>query len=124
MERVRFRQGLRSNPQGLALTGSHARLGSKCFGGKTGGVRVVAALSSLRVEGSVGLLPSRNFRTILNSTLIFTISFVTPFAGSGSPKAWCTQNGGYRQFHLSITTYYRHSLGRFLPVFVVYCLSF
>ena len=53
-ERVRFRQGLRSNPQGLALTGSHARLGCDCFGGKTGGVEVVAALSSLQVEGSLG----------------------------------------------------------------------
>ena len=54
VERVRIRQGLRSNPQGLALTGSHARLGCDCFGGKTGGVRVVAALSSLRGEGSLG----------------------------------------------------------------------
>ena len=54
MERERFRQGLRSNPQGLALTGSHARLCFDSFGGKTGGVRVVAALSSLRVEGSLG----------------------------------------------------------------------
>ena len=37
MERGRFRQGLRSNPQGLALTGSHARLGLNSFGGKMGG---------------------------------------------------------------------------------------
>ena len=41
MERVRFRQGLRSNPQGLALTGSHARLCFDSFGGKTGGVWIV-----------------------------------------------------------------------------------
>jgi hypothetical protein len=31
VERGRFRQGLRSNPKGLALTGSHARLGSRFF---------------------------------------------------------------------------------------------
>jgi hypothetical protein len=31
VERERFRQGLRSNPQGLALTGSHARLCSQFF---------------------------------------------------------------------------------------------
>lgn len=44
----------RSEAESLPLTGSRARLCFDSFGGKTGGVRVVAALSSLRVEGSLG----------------------------------------------------------------------
>ena len=44
----------RSEAESLPLTGSHARLCFDSFGGKTGGVRVVAALFSFRVEGSLG----------------------------------------------------------------------
>src|SRR3989442_13494687 len=54
----------RSEAESLPLTGSHARLGFDSFGGKTGGVRVVAALFSFRVEGSLGcgvdVLPGMN----------------------------------------------------------------
>lgn len=50
MERVRFRQGLRSNPQGLALTGSHARLCSQFFWRKNGRWWSSDVLYSLRVE--------------------------------------------------------------------------
>lgn len=70
VERGRFRQGLRSNPQGLALAGSLARLCFDCFGGKTGGVRVVAAVYSLRVEGgSVSRIAAQSAAARFGSTV-------------------------------------------------------